>query len=1733
MKYLLSTIFLLICSLVSLPLAAAPAGELDPTFGAGGIRTVGFDLGPGNSDTAQALAKSPDGRLYLVGSVSVAPNDIYRIGITRLSANGQLDVSFGLGGKLTYIDASMETAYVHDAVFQSDGKLLVAGTGRFQGDPNFAMMVCRFNADGSIDSIFGDASTPGCKILTFSPDTTAYAIAIQSNGRIVLAGDVIVSGKKRAVLVRLLDNGTLDSSFDFDGLKIPFSSWINDNNFKDVAIAGDGKIVAVGDSDPNGNSDYLVARFESNGALDLSFDGGFQLVKYDVGGLNRDHAYAVSLLADGSVLVAGYVDHGSSRNYAGVAKLTPDGQLDLSFFDGKNVYNPCIFVINGCDMRAYDMKVFPNGSIVVAGGISSPANPASNRFFAMKLTPSGERDSNFGSQMLGDEGMAYVDVSNDADVARRVDLQGERVLLAGYATPSQIVGRDFAIVRLDHGINTQVTVTPIAGPNGSISPGNPIAVSHSSVVNFTITPNAGFAIQSVTGCGGTLVGNTYTTAPVTQNCQINATFASNVTLTYNAGPNGSITGASPQVVPYNGNGTPVTAVPDANYKFIGWSDGSVANPRQDLNVTSNLNVTANFKILAYKVFVDEPTPGGTVTPGILEVDHGQHAQFLVQPDPGFGVVEVTSDGCEGTLVGNIYVAGPVVGPGSCAIQPVFAASDVVYPLNYTAGPNCSIQGELSQQVLSGNDGTAVTVVPDPGYVFVQWSDGSADTVRQDTHVFNPVDVTAQCVADGTPIYTVTPIYGQGGATSPPNAQLVPLGYKAQFKILPGPGYAIDTVSGCGAGSLVGNTYTTAGITADCQVTATFVASNTMYDLNYAAGFGGAIQGTASQQVISGGNGTPVTAVPNPGRYFVQWSDGSTDNPRQDKNVIANVDVTAQFAADGTYIVTPVASLGGSISPDLIQVVDAGAVLQFTVTPDVGFGIVSVSGCGGSLAGKVYTTGAIQADCKVQADFAPTDAVYLLKYAAGPNGSLDGTVEQVVPSGGSGTPVTANPEPGYIFLQWSDGSIENPRTDVSVIADVDVTAQFVLPDSIIVTPTAGVGGSISPNIKQVVNQGDVLQFTILPNPGFGIDAVGGTCGGSLNGKVYTTAPIAASCTVDASFVPSDQMYTLTYAAGANGSLQGELNQQVISGGSGTPVTAVPNPGFFFVQWSDGSQANPRTDSNVIADVNVTAQFAVNGNFVVTPVAGPGGSLSPNLAQVVAPGGVVQFTALPAPGFVIQSVSGCGGGLAGNVFTTAPVQANCQVQATFKSSNEIFELNYLAGPNGSIQGDADQLVPAGGDGEPVTAVADPGFFFVKWSDGLVQANRHDVNVSSDITVTAEFAENGTPVYMVTPSAGPGGTLSPNVPQLVVEAENALFTILPNPGFAIEQVTGCDGTLINNVYVTAPVFADCEVHATFVPSNEAFTLTYTAGPNGQVNGQGVVEVVVPAGGQGVEVEAQPAPGFFFVQWTDGSQQNPRLDTNVAADINVTAQFAADGTPVYQVVPLSGMGGALWPPIPQHIAEGNSAQFQVVPNPGFIIANIGGTCGGSLVGNIYTTDPVFADCTVEADFVASDEIFTLTYIAGPNGQVNGQAVIVQNVQAGGTAEPVQAQPAPGYMFVQWSDGWLENPRQDMNVVGDQEVTAQFVQDGVPLFTVTPIAGANGALSPPVPVQVEQGAVTQFTVLPDTGYGIESVGGTCGGNLAGNIFTTNPIITDCTVEATFFDDRIFYNGFGFGDEQQ
>jgi 6-phosphogluconolactonase (cycloisomerase 2 family) len=154
---------------------------------------------------------------------------------------------------------------------------------------------------------------------------------------------------------------------------------------------------------------------------------------------------------------------------------------------------------------------------------------------------------------------------------------------------------------------------------------------------------------------------------------------------------------------------------------------------------------------------------------------------------------------------------------------------------------------------------------------------------------------------------------------------------------------------------------------------------------------------------------------------------------------------------------------------------------------------------------------------------------------------------------------------------------------------------------------------------------------------------------------------ATVTVTVNGISGPPSYTLTYSAGANGSITGSSPQTVIAGSSGSAVTAAPNAGYHFVQWSDGSVANPRTDTSVNADLNVSASFAIN-SYTVTSVATGAGTI--NSASIsVSYGDTATFTLTPTGQASILSVQGCGGTLAGNIYTTGAITADCTVNATF--------------------------------------------------------------------------------------------------------------------------------------------------------------------------------------------------------------------------------------------------------------------------------------------------------------------------------------------------------------------------------------------------------------------------------------------------------------------------------------
>ena len=287
---------------------------------------------------------------------------------------GALDTSFGGTGKVATALSSSGHSYGTATAIQSDGKILAAGYAYFGNDVDFA--VSRYNADGSLDLTFdqdGMVTTDIGDVSDF-----CYSIAIQNDGKIVVTGST--ANFTQIAVVRYNSDGSLDNTYDFDGIKI-LSLAANFAQGYAIATQPDGKVLIAAQSFVNANVDFLIIRLNDNGSLDQTFDSdGLALV--DLAG--DDLAYAMSLQADGKIVVAG----SSSTDFSAI-RLNTDGSLDTTFdTDGKVQTNVSI----GEDI-ATSLTIQSDGKIILAGF----TNIAGNVHVMVRYNTDGSLDTTFDS----------------------------------------------------------------------------------------------------------------------------------------------------------------------------------------------------------------------------------------------------------------------------------------------------------------------------------------------------------------------------------------------------------------------------------------------------------------------------------------------------------------------------------------------------------------------------------------------------------------------------------------------------------------------------------------------------------------------------------------------------------------------------------------------------------------------------------------------------------------------------------------------------------------------------------------------------------------------------------------------------------------------------------------------------------------------------------------------------------------------------------------------------------------------------------------------------------------------------------------------------------------------------------------------------------------------------------------------------------------------------------------
>lgn len=289
---------------------------------------------------------------------------------------------------------------------------------------------CEGGAPGTLDESFGEGGIVRLGYATSS----ANAVAVQPDGRIVIGGDTPTGPGDSLALVRLMPNGALDTTFGTNGLVETTVGTVS-QTIKGVVLQPDGKIVAAGRS--RGASQpfsFTVLRHQASGVLDPSFgDGGVVLTDFAPASA---YGESVVLQPDGRILVGGYREQASSDFI--LARYNADGSLDANFGVGGRV---TIDVRATADANG-NLALMPDGRLVIGGSSVDPADGNRSDMAASRVLADGGLDNSFGT---AGKFMANFGGGSSLAFALAVDSTG-RTLLGGARKSG--VPDDLAVVRL-------------------------------------------------------------------------------------------------------------------------------------------------------------------------------------------------------------------------------------------------------------------------------------------------------------------------------------------------------------------------------------------------------------------------------------------------------------------------------------------------------------------------------------------------------------------------------------------------------------------------------------------------------------------------------------------------------------------------------------------------------------------------------------------------------------------------------------------------------------------------------------------------------------------------------------------------------------------------------------------------------------------------------------------------------------------------------------------------------------------------------------------------------------------------------------------------------------------------------------------------------------------------------------------------------------------------------------
>jgi uncharacterized delta-60 repeat protein len=407
--------------------ASTAAGAVDTCFGTGGKVTTDIT---GDRDYSRALALQSDGKIVVAGisgySATAGNADFT---VVRYNTNGSLDTSFD-GDGIVRTDFSAWTEndddYCRGLAIQPDGKIIVGGRS-FVSPTTYALVVMRYNTDGSLDTSFdGDGKAQ----FEMPAIIEMYGFALQPDGRILVAGRSFVNPGFAGLIVRFNPNGSIDTTFGTNG-----STTAGIAGIFSVALQTNGKIVVAGSqgTDPAAPA-FAVARLNPNGSPDIFFGNNGVVTHHPS---FNDQTWFVKIRMDNEIFAGGHssVNPGDARGT--LLRFGTDGAFANA-------------VVHADENAFWNMNFQPDGKMLTVGASIIPSSGFTIRRYL---------DINLPDTTFGSNGATYVKflpaaVPEAAGVNAILMTRDNKIVVAGSVTEQNNTtsGWRWALTRLYSGL---------------------------------------------------------------------------------------------------------------------------------------------------------------------------------------------------------------------------------------------------------------------------------------------------------------------------------------------------------------------------------------------------------------------------------------------------------------------------------------------------------------------------------------------------------------------------------------------------------------------------------------------------------------------------------------------------------------------------------------------------------------------------------------------------------------------------------------------------------------------------------------------------------------------------------------------------------------------------------------------------------------------------------------------------------------------------------------------------------------------------------------------------------------------------------------------------------------------------------------------------------------------------------------------------------------------------------